>query len=47
TEKPNFRLLAAIVETSGESWFVKLVGPEKTVAKWEESFYDFMNSFEQ
>ncbi len=47
TEKSNFRMLAAIVETGGESWFVKLVGPQKTVAKWKESFYDFMNSFEE
>lgn len=47
TEKPNFRMLAAIVESSEGPYFVKMVGPEKTVQHWESSFYDFMKTFRQ
>ena len=43
--KPGFRLLAAVIETSTGPWFVKLVGPEKTVAKWEGSFFELLESF--
>ena len=41
----NYRMLGGVVETPGGPWFAKLVGPEKTVAHWENSFYDFMKSF--
>jgi hypothetical protein len=44
-EKPGFRMLGAVVETPGGPWFVKLIGPERTVARWEKSFYEFMKSF--
>lgn len=44
-EKPGFRMIATVVETSTGPWFVKFVGPEATVEKWESSFHDFMNSF--
>jgi hypothetical protein len=46
SEKPknNFRMLAAIAETSSGPWFIKLTGPEKTVAKWESSFQTFLDS---
>ena len=47
TEKPNFRMLAVVVESSRGPWFVKLVGPKKTVSKWEDSLYDFMKSFKE
>jgi len=47
TEKPGFRMLAGIVETSMGPWFVKFTGPEKTVTEWEDSFYEFMNSFKE
>lgn len=45
TEKPGFRMQAAVFETSIGPWFVKFVGPEKTVDKWEESFRTFLHSF--
>lgn len=45
TEKPNFRMLAAVVETSTGPWFVKLVGPEATVKNSESAFKSFMDSF--
>jgi hypothetical protein len=44
-EKPGFRMLGAVIETPGGPWFVKLVGPERTVARWEKSFHEFMRSF--
>lgn len=44
--KPGYRLLAAVVETPNGSYFVKLVGPEKTVTRWNESFVAFLKSFE-
>ena len=44
--KPGYRLRAAVVETPKGSYFVKLVGPEKTVAQWNESFLSYVRSFE-
>ena len=44
--KPGYRLRAAVVETPNGSYFVKLVGPEKTVAQWNDSFLSYVNSFE-
>ncbi|MCS6860998.1 MAG: hypothetical protein NZT92_11840 [Abditibacteriales bacterium] len=44
TKKPNFRMLAAIVEAPDSSYFFKLTGPAKTVAKWEKSFHEFVDS---
>jgi hypothetical protein len=44
--KPGWRLRAAVVETPNGSYFVKLVGPEKTVAHWNESFMSYLRSFE-
>ena len=43
---PGYRLRAAVVETPKGSYFVKLVGPEKTVAQWNESFLSYLRSFE-
>src|SRR5262249_54728322 len=42
--KPDFRQCAAVVETPGGPYFVKLTGPEKTVAKWQDSFTTFLKS---
>jgi len=44
--KPGYRLRAAVVETPKGSYYVKLVGPEKTVAQWNESFMTYIKSFE-
>ena len=43
---PGYRLRAAVVETPNGSYYVKLVGPEKTVAHWNESFLSYLKSFE-
>src|SRR5262249_25309549 len=42
--KPGFRQRAAAVETPGGVYYVKLVGPAGTVAKWDEAFMTFMKS---
>ncbi|HKR13596.1 MAG TPA: hypothetical protein VJT15_16140 [Pyrinomonadaceae bacterium] len=44
--KPAWRLRAAVVDTPNGSYFVKLVGPEKTVARWNEAFVGYLKSFE-
>jgi hypothetical protein len=42
--KSGTRLLGAIAETGSGPWFIKLTGPEKTVAKAESGFQAFLNS---
>jgi hypothetical protein len=44
--KPGYRLRAAVIETPNGSYYVKLVGPEKTVTHWNESFVAYLKSFE-
>lgn len=43
-DKPHFRMKAAVVETPGGPYFVKVTGPEKTVARWNDSFTAFLKS---
>lgn len=42
----NYRLRAAVVETPKGNYFVKLAGPAKTIAKWDQSYTDYLKSFE-
>jgi len=35
SEKPGFRMLAAVAEAGSGPWFFKLTGPARTVARWE------------
>jgi hypothetical protein len=42
----NYRLRAAVIETPKGNYFLKLVGPAKTMARWEQSVTDFVKSFE-
>lgn len=44
--KPNFRMLAAVAETTAGPWFFKLTGPAKTVAKWGPSFQSFLDTIQ-
>lgn len=39
-DEPDYRMLAAIVEGSGDAFFFKLLGPGKTVDLWAQSFED-------
>jgi hypothetical protein len=42
----NQRMRAAVVETPKGNYFAKLIGPEKTVSHWDQSFEDYVKSFE-
>jgi hypothetical protein len=42
--KPNFRQCAAVVPTTGGPYFIKLTGPAKTVARWNDAFLTFLKS---
>jgi len=44
--KTGFRMLAAVAESAGGPWFFKLIGPAKTVARWEGSFQAFLDTVE-
>jgi len=46
TNNPGYRLRAAVVETPKGSYYVKLVGPQKTIGQWADSFTAYLNSFE-
>ena len=39
--KEGWRMLASIVESGPNAWYVKLVGPAATVARWEPSYRRF------
>lgn len=41
---PAYRMLAAIVTTEAGRYYVKLLGPEATVARWQSSFDGFIAS---
>ena len=41
--KEGWRMLASIVEASEGPYFVKLVGPQATVARWETSYRAFLS----
>lgn len=40
--KENYRMLVAEIRTPQRPYYVRLVGPQRTVAKWEESFMMFV-----
>jgi hypothetical protein len=42
----DYRLRAAVIETPKGNYFVKLIGPAKTVGHWDQSFSDYVKSFE-
>jgi len=42
----NYRLRAAVLETPKGNYFVKLAGPAKTISRWEQSYMDYLKSFE-
>src|SRR5258706_6423846 len=42
----NYRMRAAVIETPRGNYFLKLVGPAKTMDHWEQSFTNFVQSFE-
>ena len=40
----HYRLRAGVVETPNGPYFIKLAGPEKTIAKWDAAFTQFVGS---
>jgi len=42
--KPNFRLRAGVVTTPQGPYYIKLTGPQNTIAKWDQSFERFVAS---
>ncbi len=42
--KPGFHLRAAVIEGQGGPYFVRLVGPARTVAKWDAAVQAFFKS---
>lgn len=42
--KPGYRLCAAMVDTPGGAYYVKLTGPEKTVAAAQADYEKFLSS---
>ena len=44
-DKPDFRLRTAVIETPNGPYFVKLVGPRKTVTAGEKGFEQLVSSF--
>jgi hypothetical protein len=42
----NYRMRAAVIETPKGNYFLKLVGPGKTMGRWEQSVTGFVKSFE-
>jgi len=42
----NYRLRAAVAETPKGNYFVKLAGPSKTIARWDQAYTDYLKSFE-
>lgn len=43
---PDYRMRAAVIETPRGAHYVKLVGPSKTVSRWEKAFNAYLQSFE-
>lgn len=43
---PDYRLRAAVIETPKGAHYVKLVGPSKTVSRWEKEYNSYLQSFE-
>ncbi len=44
TPKPNYRLLASVVETPAGNYYLKLTGPEATVQKWLAGYQEMLKS---
>jgi hypothetical protein len=42
--RPGYRLLGAVLESPQGPWFFKLVGPQQTISRWDDSFRQFISS---
>ena len=41
---PNARVRNGVIETVKGNYFIRMVGPQKTVTKWDKEFMDFVRS---
>lgn len=41
---PNARMRAAVIETPKGAYYIKLVGPEKTIERWDAGYMAFVKS---
>ncbi len=46
TERPDYRMLAAIIESKAGNYFVKLYGPKKTMAAAEADFHKMIDGLQ-
>lgn len=44
-DKPDYAMLAAIVENGDSPWFIKATGPRATIDHWRDAFNQFVQSF--
>jgi hypothetical protein len=42
--KPGFRMRAAVIQTGGGPYFIKFVGPLKSVTRWDKEFETFLQT---
>jgi hypothetical protein len=40
----NARMRAAVIETSKGAYYIKLVGPQKTIERWDAGYMAFVKS---
>lgn len=45
--EPNWRMLVAMLTVNENSYFIRAVGPQKTIARWEKSFEEFIGSLQK
>ena len=41
-DQPNYRMIASVIETPSGNWFIKAVGPQKTMAANEAKIRAFV-----
>jgi len=41
---PNARMRAGVIETPKGNYFIKMAGPQKTIARWDSEFMQFVKS---
>ena len=44
--KPGFRMRAAVIQTAGGPYFIKLIGPLKSVTRWDKEYEAFLQSLQ-
>ena len=44
--KPDFRLRAAVIQTPGGPYFIKVVGPTRSVTRWDREYESFLQTIQ-